>query len=383
MNQNQETCKREDSTKALCMAMELSDGKWKLAFGTDARAKIRLYIVDARDLTATKYKIKRALERFKLSPDTPVVSCYEAGRDGFWIHRWLQSLGIINRIVDSSSVEVNRRKRRAKTDRIDARKLVQGLLRYIKGDKGVWSVLRVPSREQEDGRRLHRELERLKKERNSHSNRIRSLLMLQGIKVTRGIGGHQWEAYIDSIRCWDGKALPAAVKSEILRQSKRLDQAREQIRQLEQEQRQAIAQPETEAFFKIKKLIRLKGIGVQGSWLFVHEMFGWREFRNRRQVGSFPGLTGTPYSSGDTQRELGISKAGNRRVRKMAVEIGWCWLRFQPQSKLSKWFQERFGGGGKRMRRIGIVALARKLLIDLWRYLEHDQVPSGAILDTK
>ncbi len=381
MNQNQGPHKAYHSTKTatLHMAMELSNTKWKLAF-SDGLGNPSKYNVVARDLEGVMKKIERAKERFKLSSDVRVVSCYEAGRDGFWIHRWLESEGIKNRVVDASSIEVSRRKRRAKTDRLDVAKLLSNLIRYENGEDKVWAVVRVPSSEEEDGLRLHRELERLKKERTDNTNRIRSLLALHGIRVTRTIGGAGWQNYVESIECWDGKGLPPAIKAEILRESQRVDMVREQIKILLKEQKEALAKPNTKALLMIEQLMQLRGIGIQSSWLFVKEMFSWRSFKNGGEVGSFSGLTGTPYASGDTDTEQGISKAGNRRVRKMIVEISWGWLRFQPESKISRWFQERFGRGGKRTRKIGIVAVARKLLIALWHYVEHGQIPEGAAL---
>lgn len=364
----------------LHMAIELSNKKWKLAF-SDGMGNPSKYSVDARDLEGTLKKIQRAKEHFKLPPGVRVVSCYEAGRDGFWIHHWLESEGIENRVVDASSIEVSRRKRRAKTDKLDVFKLLSNLIRYEKGEKKVWAVVRVPTSEEEDGLRLHRELERLKKERTDNSNRIRSLLALHGIRVTRTIGGVGWEDYIESITCWDGQGLPPAIKAEILRQSQRVDLVREQIKLLQREQEDAlVAKPDDKASLMIEQLMQLRGIGIQSSWLFVKEMFSWRDFKNGGEVGSFSGLTGTPYASGEMDIDQGISKAGNRRVRKMIVEISWGWLRFQPKSKISIWFQERFGGGGKRTRKIGIVAVARKLLIALWHYVEHGQIPEGAEL---
>jgi len=188
---------------------------------------------------------------------------------------------------------------------------------------------------------------------------------------------------LESLRCWDGRELPKALKAEVVRESERLAKVREQIRVLERAQREEVKAPANEATEKVAKLMMLYGIGMQSSWLFVHEMFGWRAFKNGREVGSYAGLTGTPYDSGESEREQGISKAGNGRVRKMIVEIAWCWLRYQPQSELSIWYELRFGGGSKRMRRVGIVALGRKLLVQLWRYAEFGEVPPGAALAMK
>jgi transposase len=361
------------------MAMELSNSTWKLAMRSEA-SKVSRYNVQARDLKGVLDKMRRARRRFGLADDSRVVSCYEAGRDGFWLHRWLSSEGVDNKVIDPASVEVNRRKRRTKTDRLDAEKLLSSLMRYEGGEKNVWAVVRVPTVEDEDRRRLHRELQRLKEERTGHTNRIRSLLVLHGLEVVGALRGGRLRAGLDKFRCWDEKGLPPSVKAELNREANRLELVEEQILELTREQRQAMKDPATEPLRKVEALSRLRGIGTQSAWVFVHEAFGWRKFKNRRQLGAFAGLTGTPYASGNSERDQGISKAGNWRVRSMIVEIAWCWLRFQPRSKLTLWFQNRFAGGGKRMRRKGIVAMARRLLIDLWRYVEFGEVPAGAEL---
>ena len=308
-----------------------------------------------------------------------MMSCYEAGRDGFWLHRYLLSCEIDNVVVDSASIEVNRRKRRAKTDRIDVRKLMHMLLRYHGGEQLVWSVVNVPSEEAEDGRQLHRELEVLKKERTMHRNRLKGLLIQQGIVVSNP-SSRKFLIELETLRTWDGKELPADFKSRIIREHGRLRMVEEQIYTLGKEREKRVASADTDAMQQIEQLMTLVGIGMNSSWKFVMEFFGWREFKNGKQIGQLSGLAPTPYDSGAGQREQGISKAGNVRVRTLAVEMAWVWLRFQPQSKLSQWYMQRFAEGGKRMRRIGIVAMARRLLIDLWRYLEHGVVPEGARL---
>jgi transposase len=328
--------------------------------------------VSAGDTAAVLECITKAKARCGVPPAAGVHSCYEAGRDGFWFHRWLIEQGIDNIVVDSSSIEVNRRARRAKTDRLDGDKLLAMLIRYHAGERRAWSVVRVPTPEQEDARRAHRELGRLGQERTAHINRIRALLVLQNLRV-KYVGGRLWQ------RWWVGHAdeLPPGVRAEIDRESERLSLVRAQIRTLEAEQGQAVA-AETEP--QVAGLARLRGIGVRSGWVLVKELFGWRRFRNRREVAGCLGLAPTPYDSGESQTEQGISKAGNRRVRTLMVELAWSWLRHQPESQLSRWFSERFAGGGKRLRRIGIVALARRLAIALWRYLEDGLIPDGAKL---
>jgi len=252
-------------------------------------------------------------------------------------------------------------------------------MRYHGGERQVWKVVTVPSVEEEDARNLHRDLEALNRERTLHRNRIKAFLVQQGIKV-RNPSRKNFLKILAALQTWDGKELPADMKARVVREYKRLQMVEDHIKFLKKERKQKVDSRETASLQQVAQLMKLNGIGANSSWVFVMEFFGWRKFRNRREVGALAGLTPTPYDSGGSRREQGISKAGNWRIRTMAVEIAWCWLRFQPHSKLSRWFNERFASGGSRMRRIGIVALARKLLIDLWRYLEHGVIPEGALL---
>lgn len=380
MVQNTLILREKDNTTAerLYIAFELGDKWWKMGM-SKGEGKTRVYTVAAGDTGALKEKIEKAKRAFGLAAAAEVKSCYEAGRDGFWLHRWLQAEGVDNKVVDSSSIEVNRRKRRTKTDRLDVGSLLRMLIRYEGGEKRVWSVLRVPSEQAEDLRRPHRELDRLGKERTQHTNRIRSLLVLHNVRLAK-IGGKQWENELAQIRTHEGKGLPEKLRSELERESRRLALVEEQIGQVEKELLQELKDSDQEAVEKIRCLMLLKGIGQRSARVFVREMFGWRKFRNRRQVGAAIGLVPSPYLSGQGGKEQGISKAGNGRVRHLAVEISWVWLRYQPGSRLSQWFQQRFGGGGKRMRRIGIVAVARRLMISLWQYLQYGVVPEGAVL---
>jgi transposase len=364
----------ESNTKSvsLYICFELSNAKWKLMFSNGF--KRRQKTIAAGDLVAFEQEVVKAKVRFKLPQDVAIYSCYEAGRDGFWIHRYLLSMGITNHVVDSSSIEVSRRFRRAKTDRIDVGKLMDMLIRYLNGEQKLWSVVHVPSVEQEDQRRIHREIDRLKKERTGHSNRIGSLLVLHGIKLKVG---RNFLKDLDQVRQWDGNPLPGHLKSEIQREFERYLMIKEQLKQLNQQKEELLEQGD-ESAQKVKKLRMLRGIGDIGAWQLVYEYFGWREFKNVGQVGSCAGLTPTPYDSGDSQKEQGISKAGNGRIRKLMTQLSWQWLRHQPQSELARWFTQRFGPGGKRMRRVGIIALARKLLVALWKYLQSGLVPQEA-----
>jgi transposase len=359
------------------MALELSAAKWKVGTTVGLGQKARERSVDAADLDAMSEEISRAKERFGLPADARVVSCYEAGRDGFWIHRWLEDQGIENVVIDPASVHVDRRKKKAKTDRLDLGKLLRTLIRWSDGEPKAWSVVQVPSVKDEDDRQLHRELQTLKSESTRHVNRIKSLLVSQGVKLAIR---RDFIELLRRCRLWDGSPLPEHLVRRLEREYRRLEMVRRQILQLEVERREAVKAPSDEKLKKVRQMKRLRGIGINSSWLFVMEFFGWRHFENRRQVGSLAGLTPTPHESGAMSRELGIDKAGNPRIRTMAIEIAWSWLRFQPQSELSLWFEQRFGSGGKRARRIGIVALARRLLVALWRFVDQGVVPAGAIL---
>lgn len=376
------TATRVSQTTAPCsslhLAFELGWSEWKLGFTTGHGQQPRLRQIAARDLEALQQEIAKAKRRFGLPADAPVVSCYEAGRDGFWLHRYLVAHGIANRIVDSSSIEVNRRKRRAKSDGLDAAKLLNLLLRYESGEHKVCSVVRVPDVTAEDHRHLHRELIELKDERTSHSNGIKGLLAGQGLAIADI--DKNFAEKLGQLRLWDGSPVPAELQQRLLRAWERWQLVDRQIKDLENQRRRRIRCDHTPHVEQVRRLLSMTGVGANGAWLLVYEFFSWRQIKNRRQLGGLTGLTPTPYQSGDSQREQGISKAGNRHLRKLMVELAWGWLRWQADSALSQWFQRRFGSGNKRSRKIGIVALARKLLIALWRYLEHGEIPKGAKL---
>jgi len=374
---NPAALRNEDNASApvLYMALELSNKNWRLAFGDGT--KRRQTSVPAADLVKLAEAVAKAKERFKMPASARVVSCYEAGRDGFWLHRHLRSVGIENEVIDAASIEVNRRLRHVKTDRLDGERLLAKLIRHHTGEREGWSVVRAPSLEEEDARRLHRELERLKRERLAHRVRIQSLLVVQGIRV-RSTGAAKLR--LETLTLWDGRSLPGELRCELERELERLALVERQIAALEAERRERLREPKTDAERSVVQLMRLGAIGPTSAWLLVMEFFGWRRFRNRREVAALAGLVSTPYNSGDRERDQGISKAGNRRVRAMMVEIAWLWLRFQPKSALSQWYHRRFAGGGLRMRRIGIVALARRLLIALWRYLADGVIPEHARL---
>jgi len=359
--------------QVLYMALELSNTKWRLGFSRGD--KQRQVSIEAGDLGALASQMALAKEKLKLDPACGIRSCYEAGRDGFWIHRHLFGQGIDNVVIDSASIEVNRRQRRAKTGSVDVQSLLKLLIRYWGGERKVMSVVRVPSLDEEDQRRLHRERERLLKERGGHSARLKALLIAHGqrLEITR-----DFPARLNALRSAAGYPLGADLIAELRREYERYRLVAEQIKTLEEAQRERVEAAPDGATEQIQRLMQLKGIGQQSSWVLTREFFGWRQFKNQRQLGACAGLTPTPYSSGASEREQGISKAGNRRIRSLMVELSWLWLKYQPGSALSRWYRQRYAEGGKRMRRIGIVALARKLLIALWRYLRDGVVPEGA-----
>jgi transposase len=371
--------KEYSEERVLFLALELSNSKWKLGSTVGMGQKPRERTIAAGDLRALHEEVSCAKRRFGFSSSVHVVSCFEAGRDGFWLDRHLRQSGIENIVVDPSSMEVSRRRRRAKTDRLDVGKLVRDLMRWWGGESKVWSVVSVPSAEAEDQRQLHRELEALKRERTRYTNRMTSLLITQGIRLKVS---KDFLARLSTVRLWDNSPIPSGLRTRLEREYMRWVLVQEQILELERERRGALRTMQDRGAQTARRLFRLRGIGENYAWLASMEAFAWRKFRNRRQVGAMAGLTPTPYSSGDLQRDQGIGKDGNRRLRAATIEIAWGWLRFQPDSELSKWFQERYGPGSRRSRRVGIVALARKLLIALWRYLETGAVPAGAVLKT-
>jgi len=373
MTKSQAVLQRKDTTSksALYISFDLGDKSWQISLGDD-RFHVSRHTVAAGDTAAVASQILKAATRFKISGRSGVYSVYEAGRDGWWFHRWLCELGVDNIVVDPASIEVNRRARQAKTDRLDADKLLAMLIRHHAGER-VWSVLREPSREDEDARREHRELQRLAHERIAHTNRIGSLLVLHNLRPGIVIGGRDWAKWWAAHR----DQVPTLLRAELERECERLRSVKDQVRAIEGAHRLELAKGKQPL---VDQLIRLRAIGPKGAWILVKEVFGWRHFSNRRELASSLGLVPTPRASGSIEREQGISKAGNRRVRALLVEQAWSWLRLQPDSELTHWFNRRFAASGGRMRRVGIVALARRLAIALWRYLEDGEIPAGAQL---
>jgi transposase len=362
----------------ILVVFELSKAKWRIGVLLPGSQKLSRHTVDGGDLSAVAGLLAKA--RGRVAGPVRVVSAYEAGFDGFWLHRWLvEAEGVDNRVLDPASIQVNRRARRAKTDKLDLAQLMRVLAALERGEPKVCSVARVPTVEDEDGRRLTRERDRLIKERIGHTNRIKGLLFGQGVRDLEPLHRSFLKA-LEEARTGDGRPLPPRLVAEIKRQHLRLGLVVEQLAELEAQSRAAAADaPAGSSAAKVVQLARLKGIGQISARPLVSEVF-YRRFDNRRQVGGYFGLDGSPYDSGAGRKEQGISKAGNPRARALAIELAWLWLRHQPNSDLSRWFFDRVGDMKGRVRKIAIVALARKLMVALWRYLETGVVPGGAVL---
>jgi transposase len=361
------------------LAFELSKAKWKLGVLLPGSRKLSRYTIGGGDLVALAARLADMRKKAAAcGRPIRILSCYEAGLDGHWLHRWLTQQGVITHEIDPSSIEVNRRARRAKTDRIDLEKLMRAFLAHLRGEPRVCSIVHVPTGEDEDRKRRTRERERLLKERTAHINRIKGLLLGQGIREINPLD-RSFIENLTRLRTGDGRLLPMRLKEEIAREHERLRLVARQIAALEAQSRTELraAQPGSPEA-RIMQLVDLKGIGPVGGQELVNEVF-YRDFNNRRQVGSYFGLTGTPYDSGERSREQGISKAGNRRARELAVELAWLWTVHQPDSALTRWFRERVRDLKGRIRRIAIVALARKLMVALWRYLATGVIPAGAV----
>lgn len=360
----------------LLMVLELSSKTWSVMFGTSSGKK-RSCDVTAGDWPALFLAIDKAKKKFGLEETCLVLACQEAGRDGFWIHRALMKQNVGSIIIDSASIEVSRRKRNPKTDRLDKEKMLAMFIRYLGGETGVWKIVNVPPEEVENSRHRSRELNALVKQRTEQTNEIRSLLITVGVRL-RSLKGLTKE--IDNILDWDGRELTGDFKDRLKRAAERLEFIENQIQEIKKNVKQTIKQAKDDEGKMTHELTKISGIGDTGAIVLVQEFFGWRVFRNRKEVGSAAGLTGTPFDSGDSRREQGISKAGNTRIRWLMIQLAWGWLRYQENSELSIWFMSRFGANSKRSKKTGIVALARKLLIALWRYTKDGILPKGAVL---
>lgn len=359
----------------LYAAFELGKNEWKLAMTAGFGGPLWLQTVPGGDLSAVDRALRRGRQRFGLPALARVISCYEAGRDGFWIHRALAARGVENRVVDSASIEVNRRARRTKTDRLDALKLVTMLVRVCYGEPHVFAEVRVPSAEAEAARHRSRERTALVQEQTRLRNQIGSWLATCGCRVTART--RQQGAWWTGARDWADAPLPIPVQARIARAEARLTVVVEQIATIDASQTTTVRQAEPGS--ALARLVQLKGVATTSASVLVDEGVVWRAFQNRRQIGGLLGFAPAKYDSGESERDQGITRAGNKRLQSVMVQLAWGWVHWQRQSALTCWYLERFGRG-KRARRVGIVALARKLLIALWRYATAGVLPAGAVL---
>jgi transposase len=357
------------SRKTVYASIELSKKSWVLGIAVPDRDRPSIHRIIGGKLTELVTKLRAAA-----GDDDRILVCYEAGYDGFWLARALAKLGIECRVLDPASIQVNRRARRVKTDRIDALALLRALIAVDRGERHVCAVVRVPSVEEEDARRSHRERQRLIRERTGHINRIKGLLFGQGI---RGIEPKQRVVRIDfaALKTAEGHSLPNRLRRELEREYARLDLIDAQLREVEKERDTADAQdPAIER--KRQMLVALQGVGGTSAAILAREVFA-RSFASRRHLGSYLGLTPSAYDSGTTARCQGISKAGNSWARRILIEVAWLWQKHQPASPLSHWYLQKTAGQSSRIRRIMLIAMARKLAISLWRYVETGLLPEG------
>jgi transposase len=370
---------------AVCclMAIELSKKSWIVAVNTPLSDKISNHTVKGwKELLELIDKIRSRVGR-ELRRPAEFISCYEAGYDGFWLHRLLEENGVRNYVIDPASLQVDRRARRVKTDNVDVTKLLRSLMAYLRGEPKVWSVVRVPTVAEEDDRRLHRERDRLINERVQHVNRIKGLCAVHGVYHYEPLRLDRMKR-LEQLRTSDERELPPRVKAEIRRELQRLELVLQMIKVIEKEQNAMALGKATSTYGhakKVQQLVKIGSIGPEIATVLVGEVF-YRQFNNRQQVGSYVGLTPSHFQSGPSSRDQGISKAGNPKARTIMLELAWFWIRYQPNSPLTTWFRERVGTAKGRIRRIAIVAVARKLLIALWRYVETGVVPTGAKLKT-
>ena len=371
---DQSTASMSTHPLTLFVAFELGERPWKLGFTTGLGQRPRVRQIPAGAVDRVLAEVTRAKVRVGVPVAAPVVSCYEAGRDGFWLHRYLVAQGVTNYVVDSSSIEVPRRARRAKTDKLDLVSLLRLLARYVAGDRGAWRVVRVPSVAAEDARHAERSWATVQAERTRVINRLKGVLTTAGVRLRLDAS---FLERLATARLWDGTLVPSGLQARLRRSWAQLAFLTEQRQALKAAQE---LDATTATGRAVTALQTVTGIGPIGAWVLATEIFGWRQIRNGRELGALVGLVPAPFQSGETSHDLGITRAGNKHVRRVMVQLAWSWLRYQPNSALAQWYQRRFGDGGRRMRRIGIVALARKLLIALWRLVKDSVIPEGAVV---
>src|SRR5438067_9248044 len=365
------------------VAIELSQRSWLVTMHCPDRDKISHHKLEGGDHAGLLTLIERMRERAArtLGAVPAVVSCYEAGYDGFWLHRLLMAAGITNHVFDPASIAVDQRARRVKTDRIDGEKMLRTLMAYLRGEPRVVRIVRVPTPEQEDARRASRDRGRLTKEQTAHTIRINALLRLLGMAIGNP-RRRDWLSWLATQRDWQGQAVPPQMLGEIRHEHARLMLVRERLDALAKTPAQADPTPAAAQMTERSELLlRLKCLGPAFATTLTNEVF-YKDFRNRREVASYFGLTPSPWRSGGIDRDQGISKAGNPRARCAAIELAWLWLRHQPDSKLTQEYRRRTLDAGKRIKRVAIMALARKIIVALWCYLTTGLVPEGAMLKT-
>lgn len=365
---------------AIFVSLELSRSTWLItSLSPGAGEKLSSHSVSAGDVAGllTRFAQLREKAFARMDRDFPIIVIQEAGLDGFWIHRIMESEGIESHVVDAASILTSRRRRRAKTDRIDGETLVRKLLAYKRGEPRVCSMVRPPTPEEEDRRRICRERKTLVVERIEHTNRIKGLLCAQGVFDYDPLRRNR-RSQLDELQTGDGRPLPERLKAQIGRELDRLEMLQAQLKAVEAE-RDALVEPAIdETPTPAVMLARLKGIGPQIAAILWSEAL-YRHFDNRRQVAAYAGLAPTPWKSGSIDHEQGVSKAGNPRLRTTMIQVAWLWTRHQPASALSRWFHERVQRNGGRMRKTTIVALARKLLVAFWKYVTSGVVIEGAV----
>lgn len=362
---------------ALYVAFELGKQSWTLGVTSGFGVRPRVRAVPAGDFAGVRRVLTQARASFGVAASAPVWSCYEAGRDGFWIHRALATYGVQNRVVDSSSIQVDRRARRTKTDRLDAVKLVTMLVRAVAGEPGVWREVRVPTPAVEGARHASRERTDLVKAQTRLRNQMGSWLAAVGCRVARR--RYQEAAWWTTVQDWAGAPLAPALQARLARTTAQLHVLSTQLTTLEQQETTAAAAAPGDS--ALGRLTRLKGVGATSATVLLEEGLVWRAFRNRREVGGLLGYAPPRWASGELVRDQGTASLGHRRLKALGLQLAWNWVRWQPASALTRWYQDRFGGHG-RAKRLGIVAVARKLIIALWRYVQTGEVPVGATLKT-
>jgi transposase len=371
----------------VCAAIELSKSRWVVAIQVPTSETISVHKLAGGDVRSLLQLLARARSKLTAAgfDQVEIHTCYEIGYDGFWLHRLLEREGIHNHVLDSASIQVSRRGRHLKTDRLDAEALVRVLLALLRGERRVCSVVRVPTPREEDEKRLHRSRAALVRDRTRHLARIKGVLALHGVRHVEP-ARKDWVSLLKNLQTRDGRPFPPMAMAEIKRQAKllqlvnrMLDELNEQLARRAKKPRLRRRVHEKYLLPKASQLQLLSGLGTTMSTVLATELF-YRSFDNRRQLASYAGLTPTPYSSGSRERDQGISKAGNPIARHHAVELAWLWLMHQPDSAITKWFHQRVGDAKGRVRRIAIVAVARKVIVALWRFLETGLVPDGAHL---